>query len=132
MSWYALLFGPDGWIGLLLRGAVVTVALSVTTVPFGFGAGLVLAHAARPARPLARPLSFTLPPRTRATAPVAVCSQRSLVVAAWLPRSSEDGRVRRARLQPGLGVASLPAGRGRLSSGSLHSECFQEMRASQQ
>ena len=43
MSWYALLFGPDGWIGLLLRGAVVTVALSVTTVPFGFGAGLVLA-----------------------------------------------------------------------------------------
>jgi Na+-driven multidrug efflux pump len=43
MSWYAPLFGPDGWIGLLLRGAVVTVALSVTTVPFGFGAGLVLA-----------------------------------------------------------------------------------------
>ncbi len=43
MSWYALLFGPDGWIGLLLKGAVVTVALSVTTAPFGFGAGLALA-----------------------------------------------------------------------------------------
>jgi len=43
MSWYALLFGPDGWSGLLLKGLLVTVALALTTVPFGFGAGLLLA-----------------------------------------------------------------------------------------
>ncbi len=38
-----LLIGPDGWGNLLLTGALVTVALAVTTVPFGFGAGLLLA-----------------------------------------------------------------------------------------
>ena len=38
MSWYALLFGHDGWSGLLLNGALVTIALALTTVPFGFGA----------------------------------------------------------------------------------------------
>lgn len=43
MSWYDLLFGPDGWIGLLLNGAMVTVALALSTVPFGFGAGLAIA-----------------------------------------------------------------------------------------
>jgi polar amino acid transport system permease protein len=43
MDWFSLLFGPDGWSGLLLRGAVVTILLAVTTVPFGFGAGLALA-----------------------------------------------------------------------------------------
>jgi polar amino acid transport system permease protein len=43
MSWYDLLFGPDGWSGLLLKGLLVTVALAVTTVPFGFGGGLLLA-----------------------------------------------------------------------------------------
>ena len=43
MAWFELLFGPEGWIGLLLNGTVVTVALAVTTVPFGFGAGRVLA-----------------------------------------------------------------------------------------
>jgi polar amino acid transport system permease protein len=43
MGSFELLFGPDGWIGLLLSGTVVTVALAVTTVPFGFGFGLVLA-----------------------------------------------------------------------------------------
>lgn len=43
MSWYTLLFGPNGWIGLLLNGAAVTVALALTTVPFGFGAGLLIA-----------------------------------------------------------------------------------------
>ena len=39
----ALIFGPDGWGNLLLEGALVTVLLAVTTVPFGFGAGLLLA-----------------------------------------------------------------------------------------
>jgi polar amino acid transport system permease protein len=43
MTWYALLFGPDGWGALLLKGTVVTVLLAVTTVPFGFGAGLLIA-----------------------------------------------------------------------------------------
>jgi polar amino acid transport system permease protein len=43
MNWFSLLFGPDGWSGLLLKGAVVTILLAVTTVPFGFGAGLALA-----------------------------------------------------------------------------------------
>jgi polar amino acid transport system permease protein len=38
-----LLIGPDGWGPLLLQGAVVTVLLAVTTVPFGFGGGLLLA-----------------------------------------------------------------------------------------
>jgi polar amino acid transport system permease protein len=45
MSWFSLLFGADGWAGLLLKGTGVTVALAVTTVPFGFGAGLLLAIA---------------------------------------------------------------------------------------
>lgn len=43
MSWLGLLFGPDGWSGLLLKGLLVTMALALTTVPFGFGAGLMLA-----------------------------------------------------------------------------------------
>lgn len=38
-----LLFGPDGWIGLLLEGATVTIGLAVATIPFGFGGGLALA-----------------------------------------------------------------------------------------
>ena len=38
-----LIIGPDGWGNLLLKGALVTVLLAVTTVPFGFGAGLLLA-----------------------------------------------------------------------------------------
>jgi polar amino acid transport system permease protein len=43
MGWVSLLFGANGWAPLLLEGAVVTVALSLTTVPFGFGGGLLLA-----------------------------------------------------------------------------------------
>ena len=43
MAWFGLLFGPDGWAPLLLKGAVVTVLLALTTLPFGFGAGLLLA-----------------------------------------------------------------------------------------
>ncbi len=43
MNWISLLFGPEGWGGLLLEGAVVTILLAVTTVPFGFGSGLALA-----------------------------------------------------------------------------------------
>lgn len=43
MPWWDLLFGPAGWGPLLLKGASITVALSLTTVPFGFGGGLVLA-----------------------------------------------------------------------------------------
>ncbi len=38
-----LVFGPDGWIGLLLEGATVTIGLAVATIPFGFGGGLALA-----------------------------------------------------------------------------------------
>lgn len=38
-----ILIGPDGWGPLLLQGALVTVLLAVTTLPFGFGGGLVLA-----------------------------------------------------------------------------------------
>lgn len=38
-----LLFGPDGWWPLLLKGAVVTIALALTTAPLGFGLGLLLA-----------------------------------------------------------------------------------------
>jgi polar amino acid transport system permease protein len=43
MGWFSLLFGPDGWAPLLLKGTVITVLLSATTVPFGFGGGLLLA-----------------------------------------------------------------------------------------
>jgi len=43
MSWFSLLFGPTGWGPLLLKGTVITVLLSFTTVPFGFGGGLLLA-----------------------------------------------------------------------------------------
>ncbi len=43
MESVALIFGPDGWGNLLLEGAVVTVLLAVTTIPFGFGGGLLLA-----------------------------------------------------------------------------------------
>ena len=43
MNALALLFGPDGWGGLLLKGAAVTASLAVATVPLGFGAGLALA-----------------------------------------------------------------------------------------
>jgi len=43
MSWFNLLFGPDGWGGLLLKGTIVTVLLAVITVPFGFGGGLAIA-----------------------------------------------------------------------------------------
>lgn len=43
MTAFGLLFGPDGWGVLLLRGALVTLALALATVPLGFGAGLLLA-----------------------------------------------------------------------------------------
>ena len=43
MPAFELLFGADGWAPLLLRGALVTVLLSLVTVPFGFGGGLLLA-----------------------------------------------------------------------------------------
>lgn len=43
MTAAGLLFGPDGWGALLLRGALVTVALALVTVPFGIGGGLALA-----------------------------------------------------------------------------------------
>ena len=43
MPLFELLFGADGWAPLLLRGAVITVLLSLATIPFGFGGGLVLA-----------------------------------------------------------------------------------------
>jgi polar amino acid transport system permease protein len=43
MTWFSLLFGPHGWSGLLLSGAVTTVLLAIAVVPLGFGGGLVLA-----------------------------------------------------------------------------------------
>ncbi len=43
MTVAGLLFGPDGWGALLLKGALVTLALALVTVPFGFGGGLALA-----------------------------------------------------------------------------------------
>jgi polar amino acid transport system permease protein len=43
MTWYALLFAPNGWGLLLLKGSAITLAIALTTVPFGFGGGLVLA-----------------------------------------------------------------------------------------
>jgi polar amino acid transport system permease protein len=42
-SWFVLLFGPKGWSGLLLQGALVTFALALSTVPLGFSAGLLVA-----------------------------------------------------------------------------------------
>jgi polar amino acid transport system permease protein len=56
MNWFSLLFGPNGWGGLLLEGAVVTILLAVTTVPFGFGAGLALAVAKLSSNPVVRAL----------------------------------------------------------------------------
>ena len=38
-----LLFGVHGWASLLLKGTLVTIMLAVTSAPFGFGVGLVLA-----------------------------------------------------------------------------------------
>jgi polar amino acid transport system permease protein len=43
VSWFSLLFGPDGWGGLLLKGTVITVLLAVVTGPFGFAGGLAVA-----------------------------------------------------------------------------------------
>jgi polar amino acid transport system permease protein len=43
MGIFDLIFGPNGWGPLLLKGTVITVLLALTTVPFGFGGGLVLA-----------------------------------------------------------------------------------------
>lgn len=45
MTAFGLLFGPDGWGLLLLRGLLVTLGLALATVPAGFGAGLLLALA---------------------------------------------------------------------------------------
>ena len=45
MAFLDLIIGPDGWGNLLMQGAAVTVAIAVTTVPFGFGGGLLLAVA---------------------------------------------------------------------------------------
>lgn len=43
MGLFDIFFGPAGWGPLLLKGTVITVMLALTTVPFGFGGGLVLA-----------------------------------------------------------------------------------------
>lgn len=43
MAALSLLFGPAGWGGLLLQGAVVTLLLGLATLPVGFGIGLCLA-----------------------------------------------------------------------------------------
>ena len=43
MTAFGLLFGPDGWGMLLLKGAAITLLLALATAPFGFGGGLALA-----------------------------------------------------------------------------------------
>jgi polar amino acid transport system permease protein len=43
MDSFNLLFGAQGWAPLLLQGAIVTILLALTTVPFGFGGGLLIA-----------------------------------------------------------------------------------------
>lgn len=43
MDSFNLLFGAQGWAPLLLQGATVTILLALTTVPFGFGGGLLIA-----------------------------------------------------------------------------------------
>ena len=43
MTAFGLLFGSEGWGGLLLKGAMVTLLLGLATLPVGFGAGLALA-----------------------------------------------------------------------------------------
>ena len=43
MAQFELTFGANGWAPLVLQGAVITVLLSLATIPFGFGGGLVLA-----------------------------------------------------------------------------------------
>ena len=43
MTAFSLLFGQDGWGGLLLKGAIVTILLALCTMPLGFGFGLALA-----------------------------------------------------------------------------------------
>ena len=43
MHSFNLLFGPNGWSSLLLKGAAVTILLAISTVPVGFGGGLLLA-----------------------------------------------------------------------------------------
>lgn len=43
MTWFSLLFGADGWAGLLLKGTLITALLALATVPLGFGGGLLLA-----------------------------------------------------------------------------------------
>ena len=35
MDWFGLIFGPNGWGGLMLEGAVVTILLAVTRCPSG-------------------------------------------------------------------------------------------------
>jgi polar amino acid transport system permease protein len=43
MDSFNLLFGAKGWAPLLLQGATITILLALTTVPFGFGGGLMIA-----------------------------------------------------------------------------------------
>ena len=43
MTAFSLLFGPNGWGGLLLKGAAVTILLALATMPVGFGGGLAIA-----------------------------------------------------------------------------------------
>ena len=43
MTALQLLFGPDGWGPLLLKGAGITILLALTSAPFGFAGGLLLA-----------------------------------------------------------------------------------------
>lgn len=54
MATVELLFGPNGWAGLLLQGTAVTVLLALAAAPVGFGAGLLLAVMKASPRRLAR------------------------------------------------------------------------------
>ena len=46
-TWTLLSFGDTGWGDEIARGFLVTVALALSTLPFGLGAGLALALAKR-------------------------------------------------------------------------------------
>lgn len=56
MTALSLLFGPAGWGGLLLQGAVVTLLLGLATLPVGFGIGLGLAGLKRSSSRVVRAL----------------------------------------------------------------------------
>ena len=54
-----LLFGADGWAGLILKGAAITLTLAIASLPLGFGLGLLLALMKTSRRRIVRALAET-------------------------------------------------------------------------